>query len=490
MWLGATNRSITTSAPPPTPGTLASDPFPRTRWQVIQPGNYNNSTFQTNAAKFNIVDFGPYMGIEHDQGETFQNIFQSIKSQSTANGFATPTRCLHYIDQYAQWNGTSPPGTGAGGNTFTVWTSMVNNAGGGNSWWIKGSPNGYPTGPLVASVFGQVNTSVLAQTSQNAVLDSSNRTLAQAFWFHFDGALRLGQGVSLGYSSGVSLATNTLLDGYQLDNWFCQTRNAGSYGMNSTVYASRDTTADAFNQQGQAALITVIKAVNPNLLIMPNADYFAHSTGVFDNLVTLDNSNKGIMDMVYCQNFIGGTGIEGFGTTLQMMQAGIAAEAQMLSTGTLIFEQTGATNSNGFSSASQASWTSVDWQAARFGLACSCMRNWHYELNNLENYSANNPYFMDEYLIQGGKYGWLGQPIDAPQSASRTQGVWYRQFQGGVVFMNPAGNGTQTINLTALGLNGLSTLTSRGFGDTSINPVTPVAVTSITLQARDGRFLI
>ena len=67
--------------------------------------------------------------------------------------------------------------------------------------------------------------------------------------------------------------------------------------------------------------------------------------------------------------------------------------------------------------------------------------------------------------------------------------MWYRVFCGGVVFMNPKGNGSQTINLSVdLGLSNLKAIANIGFGDATIN--TGLAVSSITLADRDGRFLI
>lgn len=480
-------------------GTLAQDPFPRTYWQVISPNGfgtqvYASPTFQTNAAKFNIVNPGPYPGIEQNMGSTFPTIFASIKSQAQANGI-NPCRCIHYTMSSEQSikNGTAYPGNA--GN-YTVWTDTVNAANSGtagtngvngvNGWWIRTAPPGYGTGNVVTF---DASSGVTAITAQNTILSGGN-TIYQAYWNHYDGVLRQGNAVSQGYAAGLAFVANASLDGYQMDNCFCQPRSAGAWGMDATNYAVGNAQAAAWIQQGQASQVAALRALNPSLIILGNCDYYVHSTVNFSTKATLDPTQNGLFDVVYCQGVIGmSSSIEGQGVTTiaQLMANLIAAEAQMAPNGSLIMEQCGRSRGVAFSSNAQASWVAADWQAARFGLALTCMRNWHFALNNQQDYRPDRVYFMDEMLTQGGRFGWLGAPVDAPQSAGRTNGVWWRKFQKGVVFMNPTGNGTQVINLSSIGLTGLKAIASNGFGDTSIN--TGLAVTSITLLARDGRFL-
>ena len=469
----------------------AADPFPRTVWQVIAPlgnGGYQDPVFIANAAKFNMVCCGPYMGMEQLMGTTFASIFASIKSQST---LPTPTRCFHYTMSSEQ----SLVGAGGNSSTYTVWSSTVNSA----NWWTR---TNYPgAGPIVTF---DTNSGLLAINSQNNVT-FSGQTIYQAFWNHYDGVFRQGNAVAQGYAANLAFAPNIYIDGYQMDNCFAQPRKTADWAMNGTSmnpnFSVSDGAplADGYIQQGQAQQVAALRALNPAALVWGNCDYFVRSTspGNFSYNVALDPSQNGLWDVVYCQSAVGGSNaIEGQGgtTTAQMMANLTAAEAQVRANGTLVFEQAGASHGVGFSNSSQASWTTADWQAARFGIACACLRNYHYSLNNQVN-APNLPYFMDEYT-QRGVTGWLGQSYtaDAPQTGSRVQGVWYRNFPktgffpGGVVFMNPAGNGVQTINLAGIGLSGLSAIAHSSYGDATVN--TGAAVTSITLQDRDGRFLI
>ena len=469
--------------------SFQSDLFPRLRLQVLTGAGYTNGAFQTTAGLFNIVDFGVYAGIENDQGATMASIFKTVKINGRANGLYT--RTLLYTNPHALATAANNGGNGA---TFSVWIGTVN----ATNWWIRGSAGGYPSGPIVASTnpSDPAGTGLLATTSQNTVLSAGGRTFAQGFWDHYDGIFRLGQGVAQGYAANKSFAVNPYVDGYQIDNFLDQPRQNGSWGMDTTVYTqhygtSADPTLSTWIQQSYASIYQAVKAVNPRLQIMANADYFVRSTTNFSYQVALDPSQKGLLDMVYCQAAIGIGGIEGQGTTTtaQMMANLIAAEAQMAPGGTLIFEQSGVSHNTAFSSSNQASWTATDWKGARFGMACACMRDWHYELDFSETYSAATVYLMDEFGPQGGIRSWLGSPFEQPQSAARFSGVWYRVFCGGVVFMNPKGNGSQTINLSVdLGLSNLKAIANIGFGDATIN--TGLAVSSITLADRDGRFLI
>jgi hypothetical protein len=494
---------------PVLPGSLASDPFPRTYWQVIAPGGgsgstyaYANPNFQSSAAKYNLICCGPYMGIEQAMANTtFATIFSTIKNQSRVNGLVNPTRCLHYTMSSEQ----STVGGGGNSSTYTAWSSTVNSA----NWWVR---TAYPAGSIVTY---DTNSGLIAITSANSVT-FSGQTIYQAFANHYDGVLRQGNAVSQGYAANLALVANTLVDGYQLDNVFSQPRRTADWAMNGGSINPNWPTSDASPatdaqvQQGQAAQVAALRLLNPSALIWGNCDYFVRSTTNFSYQVSLDASQRGLFDIVYCQSAIGPpNGLETANTTAKLIQNLIAAEAQMAPNGTLLFEQTGRGPAGLiWNSGSQTNWNSSDWQAARYGLAIACLRNYHFSINSQENYSPTAvAMFMDETLQQQGVWGWLGlsSSADAPQTGPRVQGVWYRNFAptakypGGVVFMNPQGNGVQSLNLASLGLTGLSTLTghyitgSSGptYGDPAINPPTGGnPVTSITLQDRDGRFLI
>ncbi len=102
--------------------------------------------------------------------------------------------------------------------------------------------------------------------------------------------------------------------------------------------------------------------------------------------------------------------------------------------------------------------------------------------------------WFDEFDNSGAGLGYLGYPLanahGNPQTAAWSNGVWMREFQGGVVLWNPRGNGARTVNVSGLvspsGRTGLKHLLGRQ------NPTlnNGRAVTSVTLQDRDGLILL
>jgi len=89
----------------------------------------------------------------------------------------------------------------------------------------------------------------------------------------------------------------------------------------------------------------------------------------------------------------------------------------------------------------------------------------------------------DEFTAGTGSNKWLGTPIDPPQTAAWSKGVWRRRFTGGVVLCNPPGNGSQTVN------PGPGYTRFSGSQAPSINNGAAVTGT-VTLADRDGLFLV
>ena len=98
-------------------------------------------------------------------------------------------------------------------------------------------------------------------------------------------------------------------------------------------------------------------------------------------------------------------------------------------------------------------------------------------------------------LDNGGRgEGYLGNQVGTaagnPQTTSWSNGVWKREFQGGVVLWNPKGSGTRTVNVSGLvspsGHAGLKHI--LGTQNPSLN--NGYSVTSVTLRDRDGLILL
>lgn len=118
-------------------------------------------------------------------------------------------------------------------------------------------------------------------------------------------------------------------------------------------------------------------------------------------------------------------------------------------------------------------------RSCRFGLTLALMTTSYYLC--YPNYSHGAWWWMDEY--RGGpdidERGWLGQPLGPPQRLAN--GVWRRDFQGGVALNNPnSGSATVTLGVGFRLINGPKA--------PSVN--TGAVVQSVTLSGVDGRVLV
>jgi hypothetical protein len=136
----------------------------------------------------------------------------------------------------------------------------------------------------------------------------------------------------------------------------------------------------------------------------------------------------------------------------------------------------------------------TDYQLVRYSLALTLMRNgWAvYAISNTgfdiidSNVLSTFPVFDEFWGGTLNTAGYLGNALDGAQGAEQSspwqQGVWRRDFDNGIVLVNPNSNGTQTVDLggTFYHLNGGQV--------PSIN--NGAAVTSVTIAAGDGVILL
>lgn len=134
-----------------------------------------------------------------------------------------------------------------------------------------------------------------------------------------------------------------------------------------------------------------------------------------------------------------------------------------------------------------------DFRRLRYGLGTMLVASnfWYYP--HPDSYSANVrlPEY-DEFTNAGTRYGWLGaygnSGQSAPQIAAWNQGVYWRQFPNGSVFVNPKSNGDQTFTSP---VSGRRIAGRSGRSDLSVNngAVVTAGVTTITLKDRDAIFI-
>jgi len=116
----------------------------------------------------------------------------------------------------------------------------------------------------------------------------------------------------------------------------------------------------------------------------------------------------------------------------------------------------------------------TDYQSMRYGLGSTLLNDGYYSFTNTAT-SYHGVVWFDEFDAK------LGQAQAIPTAAWK-QGVWRRDFDNGIVLVNPKGNGNQTVTLET------SYVKLQGTQDPAIN--NGQTVTTVTLKDRDGIILM
>jgi hypothetical protein len=118
--------------------------------------------------------------------------------------------------------------------------------------------------------------------------------------------------------------------------------------------------------------------------------------------------------------------------------------------------------------------SATDYQGMRYGLGSCLLGDAYYSFtDNAKGYYGVA--WFDEFDAK------LGNAAAAP-TAAWSKGVWRREFDNGIVLVNPKGNGPQTVTL------GGSFVKIKGKQDAVTN--NGQTVTTVTLNDRDGIILL
>ena len=118
----------------------------------------------------------------------------------------------------------------------------------------------------------------------------------------------------------------------------------------------------------------------------------------------------------------------------------------------------------------------------RYGLCSALLDNGYYAVMAPGDIHPEYDEFWGGNAHDAAHLGYLGYPKDPPQTSAWSQGVYRREFDNGLVLVNPKGNGRQTVNVGT----GWKRLT--GSQDPVVN--SGAVATSVTLDAQDAIILI
>jgi hypothetical protein len=483
-----------TAPTPPTPTTpIGSDSFPRLGLLSTGGPQLYASSFRTYAAKFHMVVIGGnFEGWEKDAGYSKETVISGIKAQSVVS-----TRVFQYVDLNEVFNSTYA----ADNLPLSAWEQKVD-----TMKWVV-----YPTGTTGTPITDPNSAQKwLVDMGPDVPVDPAT-ALGPYAW----GAKYVDDLYHLGRYAGTSTAA--ALDGFFLDNVLIDPSdgggNAGSgdWMRNGTTQAHNAASTYSAVMTGEKSFYTYLQSAWPGSEQLGNAGgafgsavpgaYSATDSTLNSQVLAGTSPLSAVMDGGDFEHAIGETySIEYYGGSLDLQKWYQTAMANFGGAKLLLFSQ-GNVQANGsdpltFTAAQRPATYSPAWQGARYGITAALMNNGYYfaDYGSYDAETVVNRRWFDEYDNAGAGVGYLRQPVadsaGNPQTAAWSNGVWMREFQNGVVLWNPKGNGSRTVNVAALvsptGHAGLKHI--AGTQDTIVN--NGKAVTSVTLQDRDGVILL
>jgi hypothetical protein len=480
-----------TAAIATTPLNTSGDRFPRLG--ILSTGGPQKyaSSFQTYAAKFNLVIIGGgWEGWQQGTGYSKESVISSIKSQSHVN-----SRVFQYVDLNELYNSSY-----ASYNPFPTWYKQVS----ARNWWLH--PVGTSGTPVTDP---QSSQKWLVNMGPNVPVDPATG-LGPYAW----GAKYLNDLFHLGHYAGTSAAYS--LDGFFLDNVLIDPSNGGGNVANGDW--ERNWTTQAHNapsthntlMAGQKEFYNYLATAWPGSQQLGNvgntfglavSNFYSPTNPTLNSQILSGTSPiSGVVHGGAFEHAMGRSySIETWGGSVAMQQwyrtimnnLG-GAKLMLLSQGSVT-----ATGSDPvtYSSGVPTSYSPA-WQGMRYGLAAALMNNGYYfaDSGTYDEETTSNRRWFDEYDNAGRGEGYLGYPLATtagnPQTGAWSNGVWMREFQYGVVLWNPKGNGARSVNVSGLvspsGHTGLKHL--AGSQNPALN--NGAAVSWVTLHDRDGLILL
>jgi hypothetical protein len=253
------------------------------------------------------------------------------------------------------------------------------------------------------------------------------------------------------------LAENSSIDGFFMDNVMSQPRVDADWNLNGTVDHPTDPSVQTAYQNGYVEYFNAMHSLIPGHFQLGNVACSSVSACPGYSVI-----NGGLLEGMIGYSWSPDT----WGGWTAMMNTyrngmGIFGEPKLVE-----FGQVGGT---------------TDYQGMRYGLTTTMMDDGYFSYEPDSAYGQ--PSWFDEY-DGGGKLGtgYLGQALSNPPLTPYQNGVYRRDFQNGIVLVNPKGNGAQTIAL------GGTFKKISGTQDSNVN--NGQSVTSVTLKDRDGIVLL
>jgi hypothetical protein len=273
-----------------------------------------------------------------------------------------------------------------------------------------------------------------------------------------------------------SLITNADFDVWYSDNCFSQPRSNADWNRDGTNDDPTSEAAREWWRDGQRAYYDTAKSLQPSKFLMVNTD------NDLDGSVRPGGQSftqyAGVAHGAFLENVIGEkwsaeTRTNGWA---DMMAWYHRVFANLLFPRIVMFN---------------VDLDPTDFQTFRYGFG-SCLLNDGFF--SVSDFRYHDVLWFDEFDLAGtSSTKWLGLPIHPPQTIPWSNGVYRREFTNGLVLVNPKGNGSQTIDVSAevpmYAAVGSGFRRFKGSQD-SVTNNGALVTSSVTLADRDGLILV
>jgi len=302
----------------------------------------------------------------------------------------------------------------------------------GQRWWGYQSGG---SGTKVLSDFG--NETYVVNLTNFAPADSSGK--------------RSNQWIAQ-YAVDKLIASTPSVDGLFTDNMFWKPRVNADWNRDGQADSQDDTAVQKYYREGNRTYLNALKALMPGKLQIANiADWGKAASTITEYDQLLPGGVMNVVGKSYSvESWAGWPAL--LNHYRKSMQALAPPKLGM-------FSQSGEPS---------------DYQSMRYGLATSLLDDAYYAFHDLDGFSGV-PWF-DEFDVS------LGQATTAPPTAAWQNGVWRRDFEGGIALVNPKGNGAKEITLEK------DYRKISGNQDRAVN--NGETVRKVTLRDRDGIILL
>lgn len=365
--------------------TADKPPFPRLAILATgSPHDYHLPERQAQLARYNISLIQGYPGWESWRGTTYDQVTKNIKAKNPN------AKVFVYVND-------NEADTSA--NAASVWVDLLA-ALNTNRWWL------YDSGAPAKSTFG--TTTYLTNPTLYAPKNAAGQRYVD--WLP-------------SYLVKTFNMTSSAVDGFFLDNMFWQPHRNGDWNNDGVTDQATDPNVSRWLREGNRQYFNNLKA------LLPGKQQFANA---------VDWVDPGSVLTEY-QNLIHGAlleaciGVSWSTESWRGWQATMDAYRKTMST--LVAPKMAIVGYAGYAN---------DYRGLRYGLGTTLLDDGYFAFGtkfNDSEYDTHDAVWFDEFDVS------LGQATSSPPTAAWQKGVYRRDFENGIVLVNPKGNGAQDITL-------------------------------------------